>query len=203
MDNICKIETKGEFSKHVNEFAGLLSRAFINDPYYVYIMPNEEKRMVQLHWWMKILLKYTLKYGCIYFTDDHKSVSMWIGPDKPMVDDVKVLSLGLILYPFKIGVKNFIKVLDLSGQWDKVHKKLNKRHYYLMVIAVEPEFQGKGIGSYLLKDGLEKADNEKLECYLETCTSEDVRFYTKHDFEVIYNKGFAEDSEYWLMTRPS
>jgi len=203
MDNIYKIETKEEFTSLENKFTGLLSRAFYNDPYYVYIMPNETKRMAQLHWWMRILLRYTLKYGNIYFTEDHKSVAMWIGPDKPMVDDFKVLSLGLILYPFKVGLKNFIKVLDLSGQWDKEHKKLSKRHYYLMVIAVEPEFQGKGIGTHLLQDGLMRADNENLECYLETCTEEDVRFYRKHNFEIIFNKGFAVDSEYWLMTRTS
>ena len=78
--------------------------------------------MEQLQWWMKILLRYTLKYGSIYFTDDCKSIAMWIGPDKPIIDDAKILSLGLMLYPFKIGVRNFMRVLDISGQWNKEHK---------------------------------------------------------------------------------
>ena len=203
MDNICKIETKEELTSLENEFAGVLSRAFYDDPYYVWIMPNSKKRLAQIHWWMTILLRYTFIYGSIHYTDDHKSVAMWVGPDKPIIDDVKILSLGLILYPLKVGLKNFLKVLDISGQWDKEHKKLNKRHYYLMVIGVEPEFQGKGIGSRLMQVGLKKADDEKLVCYLETVTEEDVRFYKKHNFEVIFNKGFGVNDQYWLMTRTS
>lgn len=201
MDNIFKIESNEELSSLGNQFAGVLSRAFYTDPYYVYIMPNEKKRMTQLHWWMKILLKYTLLFGRIYFTDDHKGIAMWIGPDKPIIDDIKILSLGLFLYPFRVGIKNFMRVLDISGQWNKEHQKLNKRHYYLMVIGVEPEFQQKGIGSRLMQVGLQKADNEKLDCYLETVTPEDVKFYTKHNFEVFFNKGFAKESQYWLMKR--
>ena len=78
---------------------------------------------------------------------------------------------------------------------------MNKRHYYLMLIAVEPEFQGKGIGSRLMQVGLKRADDEGLECFLETVTPEDVQFYKKHDFDIILNKGFGENDQYWLMTR--
>lgn len=201
MINISKIETKKELSSHENEFAGVLSRAFYNDPYYIFIMPNDKRRMEQLQWWMKILLRYTFKYGSIYFTDDCKSIAMWLGPDKPMINDIKILSLGLIMYPFKIGVRNFIKVLNISGQWAKEHKKLKKRHYYLMVIAVEPEFQQKGLGSHLMQVGLNKADNEKLECFLETVTYEDVKFYLKHSFFTVLNKGFGVNNQYWIMKR--
>lgn len=74
----------------------------------------------------------------------------------------EILSMGLISYPFRIGVRNFIRVLDIIGQWTKEHKKLNKRHYYLMIIGVEPEFQHQGIGSRLTQGGIEKADKEKL-----------------------------------------
>ena len=109
--------------------------------------------------------------------------------------------MGLILYPVKVGFKNFIRALDISGQWEREHKKMNYKHYYLMVMAVEPEFQGQGIGSHLMQDGLKWADDEKLACYLETCTAIDVKFYKKHGFEVVFNRRFAEDSQYWLMVR--
>ena len=202
MEKIRKIETKEELSSLEKVFAEVLSRAFSDDQYYHYIMPDGKKRMAQTQWWMTILLRYTLKYGSIYYTDDHKAIAMWLGPDKPMVSDAKILSMGLIGYPFKVGIKNFFRLLDINGQWDKEHKKLDKRHYYLMIIGVEPEFQQQGIGSRLMQVGLEKADNENLECFLETVTSEDVRFYQKFDFEIIYNKGFGEDSQFWLMKRP-
>jgi len=117
------------------------------------------------------------------------------------VDDLIILSMGLIRYPFKVGLKNFLRLLDINGQWDKEHKKINKRHYYLMVIGVEPEHQGKGIGSRLMEVGLQKADNEKLDSFLETVTQVDVRFYEKFNYKTTLNKVFAEESQFWLMKR--
>jgi ribosomal protein S18 acetylase RimI-like enzyme len=203
MDNISKIETKEELASLENEFAAVLTRAFHDDPYYDYIMPNRKKNKAQIHWWMKLLLKYTLKYGDIYYTDDHKGIAMWLGPEKPVVDDIEILSMGLIKYPFKVGLRNFMRLLDIDGQWKKEHKKEDKRHYYLMVIGVEPEFQQKGIGSRLMQVGLKKANDEKLECFLETVTPEDVRFYEKHNFKAFHNNKFAKDQQFWLMKRPA
>ena len=201
MDSLLKINSKEEFSSFEKEFTGILSRAFYNDPFYVWIMPDDNKRIQQIEWWMRILLKYTLLYGEIHYTEDRKAVAMWLGPDRPIVNDFKIFSMGLILYPIKIGIRNFMRALDVSGQWDKEHKKMDKRHYYLMVIAVEPELQGKGIGSRLMQLGLKNADNDGLECFLETVTPEDVQFYRKHNFDVIFNKGFGLKDQYWIMTR--
>jgi len=201
MDSLLKINSKEEFSSFEKEFTGILSRAFYNDPFYVWIMPDDNKRIQQIEWWMRILLKYTLLYGEIHYTEDRKAVAMWLGPDRPIVNDFKIFSMGLILYPIKIGIRNFMRALDISGQWDKEHKKMDKRHYYLMVIAVEPELQGKGIGSRLMQLGLKNADNDGLECFLETVTPEDVQFYRKHNFDVIFNKGFGLKDQYWIMTR--
>lgn len=202
MDSISIINSKGELASRENEFAGMLSRAFYDDPFYNYIMPDGEKRLAQLQWWFRILLRYTQKFGDIYYTESNKGVALWLGPDKPITNDIKMFSMGLILYPFKIGFRNFIRALNISGQWDKEHHKMPRKHYYLMVIGVEPEFQQQGIGSRLMQEGLKKAHKEKLECFLETVTPEDVGFYKKHQFDVALNKAFAENDQFWIMKRP-
>jgi ribosomal protein S18 acetylase RimI-like enzyme len=202
MDTIHKMASKEELAAHESQFAGMLSRAFYDDPFYNYIMPNRNKRLMQLEWWFKILIRYTLKYGDIYYTEGNEGVALWLGPEKPITDDIKIFSMGMILYPFKIGPSNFIRALKVSGQWDKEHKKMPKKHYYLMVIGVEPDFQHQGIGSRLMQAGLKKADDEKLECFLETVTPEDVGFYKKFKFEVAVNRGFAANEQFWLMKRP-
>ena len=76
-----------------------------------------------------------------------------------------------------------------------------RKHYYLMVIGVEPEFQQQGIGSRLMQAGIKKADDENLERFLETVTPEDVRFYKRFKFEVSVNKSFAANEQFWLMKR--
>lgn len=201
MKNVFIIKTKDELKIHLPKLTDILSQAFYSDPYYVHIMPNNNKRISQIKWWSKILLKYTLKNGSIYVSNDYTGIAMWLGSDKPMLDDVQLAMFGLILFPFKVGFKNFIRLLNISAQWEKEHHKQNKRHFYLMMIGVEPSLQKKGIGSQLMLDILKKADNEKIDCFLETVTYNNVMFYKKHTFEIIGNEKFGEDCQYWLMKR--
>lgn len=201
MNTITKIQSSKDLTPHLGVLTKTLSRAFYNDPYYEYIMPNAQKREAQIQWWGRILLKYTLKNGSIYISNDHKGVALWVGPDKPFLDDLQLALMGLVLFPFKVGIKNFLRLLHINGQWDKAHKKQNKRHYYLMVIGVDPDLQNQGIGSRLMADVLNRADSEKLDCYLETVTAQNVNFYKKHDFEIIDNNKLVNDSQYWIMRR--
>ena len=49
------------------------------------------------------------------------------------------------------------------------HRRLmeGRKHWYLELVATRPEFQGKGAAGMLLRWGLEKADMEGAESYLE------------------------------------
>ncbi|PQE05298.1 putative N-acetyltransferase protein [Rutstroemia sp. NJR-2017a BVV2] len=42
-----------------------------------------------------------------------------------------------------------------------------RKHYYLELIATHPDWQGKGAAGKLIRWGLERADKEGVECYLE------------------------------------
>jgi len=42
-----------------------------------------------------------------------------------------------------------------------------RKHWYLELIATRPEWQGKGAAGKLIRWGLERADEEGTECYLE------------------------------------
>jgi ribosomal protein S18 acetylase RimI-like enzyme len=201
MNKAFKITTKEQLNDQIGELTQLLSRAFFNDPYYSYIMPNDEKRLAQIKWWQNILLRYTFRNGSIYVTKDNKGVAMWLGPNRPIINEVEIAILGLMLYPFKIGFNNFLRMLKVSTQWTEAHKKQNKKHYYLMVIGVDPNLQKNGLGTQLMADVLVNADKEKLDCFLETVTLENVKFYQKFNFEIILNKEFGNDSQYWLMKR--
>ena len=202
--SVRKIIDEDDLNLIFNNLQDILSKAFFNDPYYVYIMPNEKKRTSHLKWWMKIMLKYSFKNGEIYVTSDNKGikgVSLWCGPKKPTLNNIELALLGLINYPFEIGIKGFIRMLNVSTEWEKIHKKQNKNHYYLLVIGVDPEFQRKGIGSLLMKEILKKADSENLDCYLETVTEENMRFYEHHNFKSIIEKQFGMTYKYWAMRR--
>lgn len=57
-------------------------------------------------------------------------------------------------------------------------------HYYLQVLGVDPDAQGRGWGSQLLRKGLQTADAAGMPCYLETMNESNLAFYEHHAFRV-------------------
>ena len=198
---IRQIADKNDLAGIMDRLTHCLSEAIYNDPYYVYIMPNNSKRRSQLIWLFRILLTYGIRNGLIFVTSDLKGASIWFGPEKPTLDNIELALSGLIYYPFKVGFANFLRMLDVSTQWEKIHLKQPKRNYYLMVVGVDPAYQRKGYGSLLMQNVLNKADQEGVICYLETVTAENLLFYKKHDFIPIVDKSFGGTNRYWILTR--
>lgn len=74
--------------------------------------------------------------------------------------------------------------------------------WYLSIVGVLPEFQGKGLGGDLIKDVLKKTDCMKMQTYLETFTPRNMTFYERLGYREI--ESFHEpttNAEYWLMIR--
>ncbi len=69
---------------------------------------------------------------------------------------------------------------------EKQHRELApKRHWYLSVLAVGPEYQGSGYGSQLIRGMLPRMDEEGLSCYVETEGEQNVAIYEHFGFQVI------------------
>jgi len=68
---------------------------------------------------------------------------------------------------------------------------------------VEPERQGKGLGSKLLVSLSSKAQADRVPCYLETDKPSSVKLYERHGYriesEVVVPK---VELRLWLMKRP-
>lgn len=89
-------------------------------------------------------------------------------------------------------------------QWLKETEKHHptQAHFYLEYLAVNPEQQGKGYGSVLLRHLTDRADEMGVGCYLENANPRNVIFYQR--------AGFTEITELeiigihsWLMWRPA
>jgi ribosomal protein S18 acetylase RimI-like enzyme len=58
------------------------------------------------------------------------------------------------------------------------------RHWYLVVLGVRPDAQGRGVGRALVEAGLGLVDADGAECYLETSDPANVVFYERFGFSV-------------------
>ena len=58
-------------------------------------------------------------------------------------------------------------------------------HWYLATLGTDPDFQGKGIGSSLLRPVLDHCDAEGWPAYLESSKERNIPFYFRHGFTVV------------------
>lgn len=84
-------------------------------------------------------------------------------------------------------------------------KHITEKHWYLYVLAVAPHFQGKGLGSRLVRRLSEQADHEALPCYLETDKPENVIIYKSLGYELVGEDTFPKlgGLTIWYMLRPA
>lgn len=77
-----------------------------------------------------------------------------------------------------------------------------ERHWHLGPVAVEPRYQGRGIGTRLMHRFCADVDSAGEDAYLETDMEINVRFYERFGFEVT---GRAEvlGTQHWFMFRPA
>jgi ribosomal protein S18 acetylase RimI-like enzyme len=70
------------------------------------------------------------------------------------------------------------------------------------MLGVDPAYRNQGVGSSLIQPILERADRENMPCYLETSTEKGVRFYQRHNFEIVETIDFPQAGfQVWTMIR--
>lgn len=93
----------------------------------------------------------------------------------------------------------------VATTWAEVHFELESRHprephWVLDMLGVAPEFQGRGIGTALLKNLHERVDVQGAASYLETDREENVAFYERASYTVLTQERVA-GVPVWRMWR--
>jgi ribosomal protein S18 acetylase RimI-like enzyme len=58
-------------------------------------------------------------------------------------------------------------------------------HWYLPMIGVEPNAQGRGLGAELMRHAVERCDREGAVAYLESSNRRNISLYQRHGFDVM------------------
>lgn len=165
----------------------MLARAFKNDPINAYAFPNLAGRMKKMPYAYQYLLRYYLSYGGSFITSPQlEGVAVWIHSDNLGTSFWRMLISGAIWPAMKMGIEAGRKMLVFDKYMERKHSELvHVKHWYLFLLGVDPQQQGKGYASKLLREMLTGIDEEDLPCYLETEAERNVPIYEHFGFDVI------------------
>ncbi len=183
--------------------SGVLTRAFYNDPFFTFVLPQTAERDLIMPWLFERLVRYGQLYGRVFTTPALEGVAMWLGPQKTGMQMLGVLRSGLFQIPFRMPRQEFKRSMAMVECADRMHEKLIQgEHWYLYELGVEPSYQHRGVGRALLQPILSQADLEGLACYLETNNEVNLHFYEQNGFKVMGQEQATPESPYnWAMIR--
>jgi ribosomal protein S18 acetylase RimI-like enzyme len=191
------------FSSQIKKAAAVMARAFHNDPFFTFVLPEPVRRRRILPWLFERTISYGQRYGKVYTTASLEGIALWLGPEKPTLAWMGTLLTGLFLMPLKLSWRELNLSIRLAKIADQLHKRsVIGRHWYLLGLGVEPSLQGQGVGGTLLQPVLASADRERLVCYLDTNNALNIPFYERAGFIVAGQARYSQASPgTWCMRR--
>lgn len=186
------------------EAARVWTRSFINYPSMAFSWSDPEQRVQNLEKYFGWALNYGFRYGKIYTTPNLAGISVWLPPGQTHITTWRYILSGFIHLPSLMSFSEiFGRTLRNENAVHLAHKEIiSDPHWYLWGVAVDPDHQGKGIGNFLLKPGLNRADSDQLPCYLETHDPDNISYYQKRGFDLIRSQKVPHTNlRFWCFLR--
>jgi ribosomal protein S18 acetylase RimI-like enzyme len=174
----------------VRELAGVLGRAFFDDPPFVWMLPDErsrERRAAGV--FGAILRSHAMRYGGVDVATGGAGIgggagiaggAIWLPPGHwaPTVgQQVRALAGNARALGRRVGPAS-----ELAAAMGHHHPR--EEHWYLYAIGTDPARQGQGVASALLRSGLARCDADARPAYLESTKAGSVPLYEHFGFEV-------------------
>ncbi|SHG97663.1 GNAT family N-acetyltransferase [Pedobacter caeni] len=167
-----------------NLIVDILCESFRNNLSVNYILNQSGDKTKRLKNLMDYSFEVCHAFGEVFLSDDHKACALVLYPDQKRTT-LKSIFLDVKLIVGTLGIRNIFKAMSR----EKVIKSNypNQPFYYLWFIGVSVPDQHKGIGSKLLEELMEDANQKGRSVYLETSTEKNLSWYKKFGFSN-YNK---------------
>jgi GNAT superfamily N-acetyltransferase len=179
--------------------ARALGRAFLDDPVARWIMRRDQRRLSQLERTFRVGLRgIYLPRGSCWTTGGMVGGALWLPPGGwhiPAPRQLRLLPAMALIYG-----RDMPRALRLFQMIESQHPS-RPPHWYLAFVGVDPEWQGKGVGTALLGPVLERCDREGMGAYLEASSPRNRACYERSGFSVTGEMTLPGGPTMWKMWR--
>jgi GNAT superfamily N-acetyltransferase len=165
--------------------AALCGRAFRDDPFFRFLLPSDARReaaLVRLHSTVLAHLGPSARLAVARGDGGRVlGVSAWLPPGGfPPPPGAQVAQIPATLAAFWRTPRSIAAASRVVRVAMRSH--LKEPHWYLQLLAVEPDVQRSGVGTALMAPALERVDADHVASYLETQNDENVAYYARFGF---------------------
>ena len=173
----------------------VLTRAFEEDPAFNWMLPDPVSRRVRKARLFELLLRLDRSTARILRGGDFECVSIWQPPGSA---DVPLLTVARNVHHL-LGIfgRHVPRSLAVSGAIE-AHYPPGK-FWYVHLVGVEPNMQGRGWGRAMMREGLRFAARDGLPTYLETAQPSNVAFYEGMGFETVGRWDVKNGPHFWSL----
>jgi ribosomal protein S18 acetylase RimI-like enzyme len=159
---------------------GVLARAFVTNPVHVAAFGTSALESNEVFFRLGLAVMKGEKFVA---TDGSRilAVAHWVRSPSCQYSAFEKLRMmpGMVS---GLGLNSALEVMSWVSTWARHDPR--ERHVHLGPIAVEPEAQGRHVGSRLMEKYCAELDRSGLAGYLETDRPENVAFYSRFGFAV-------------------
>lgn len=194
------MEKKKLTRKELEYYARMASETYVNDPVHVYATKNEKLRKKFLYHFMIERLSTSNGEDFIYEDAEKRGLCVWRDAhnDYTMFDFLKCPN-WVFLCVYNISL---IKTLKVFSHLDQ--KVFEKNTLLISPVFVDKDHKGKGIGTALIKRGIEELVPLGYKLGLETQNPENVALYERLGFKTVEYKFFKSEKihNYYMVYKP-
>jgi ribosomal protein S18 acetylase RimI-like enzyme len=186
--------------ERLQEASDVLARAFHDDPAWVWLVPDAQRRAQLLPWLFRIGFDVTA--ADVYATAGPVvGAARWLPPGRQAIR-VGATLRALVTTPLRLG-SSTTPFLAYGRAVEQLRAEVaGGAHWYLAGIGVDPWAQRQGIGRALMRPGVEAAAAAGLSTVLLTNNEANLPFYEAQGFGVVREGRTPENGpKAWAMVK--
>ncbi|KAF1811986.1 hypothetical protein P152DRAFT_474223 [Eremomyces bilateralis CBS 781.70] len=188
MANIKAVEGNAEDRQRIST---VYTRAFAHDPVIEYMlgMTPEKKSAYLPKYFDYLTVAASLNKGLFFEANDWSSCAVCMPPQQKIDSPRTLIPSGLIWMTLDVGIASSWRMISefpsAVGPAKKKGLGNQKDFYYLFFIATDPDHQGQGLASAIIRVLQERAGKEGLPIWLEATTTKSRDTYQRLGFKEV------------------
>jgi ribosomal protein S18 acetylase RimI-like enzyme len=172
------IEIRSATEDETPEAVAAIVAAFITDPVARFALPSPNAYLRGMPPIARAFGGRSFERRTAYLSADFCGAALWLPPGVHPDDEA-------LKKVFRDTAKHE-HLDDLLATFEKMDEwNPDEPHWYLPLIGVEPNAQGRGLGGALMRHAVARCDQEDAVAYLESSNPRNISLYERHGFEVM------------------